>query len=143
MFWCIDMKWYYWVIVSILIFPSIILISAYGYGLPKGTFVSKNFTINNMTAIPQSHGDKFDVLGILTYRGNATVSFTKVIVEVYNSSLRPGDSTPFRVNTNVSQPAFDHYVVKVGVTTDSNRLSNLFPMSKLQPETNPDNSTNL
>ena len=119
----------------VFVFAGLITLNAvYGTSAPQGIVATKNFTISNMTTVPNSYGNTLDVIGILTNKGEVTTSHLKVIIQVYNSTnhligisegfpsysvLNPEQSTPFLVPTGVPPSMFHHYIVRVGEATDT------------------------
>lgn len=94
------------------------------YGEPKGAFISKYFTVTNMSTVLDSSST--NIIGIVKYIGNNTLNDARVVVELYDSNnrlmnlidtpvtvhtLRPNEMSPFKVWTN--KLTFDHYVVRM------------------------------
>jgi len=102
----------------------IVTTSVYVYGDPKGTFISKSFSITNMSTVSESN--KTNIIGIVKNIGDRTVNDAIVSVELYNSNnslmnviytpitvhtVGPKEISPFKVWTNLR--SFDHYVIRM------------------------------
>jgi len=121
-------------IFSLLILTHIVEVNAQ---TPKGSFESQAFTISNMSAIRQDsiYDQSWDILGIIKNISNKTLENIKVVAELYDSTnqlidvvkgtptfpnLTPGETSSFKVEyqTDNKNVTFDHYLIKMGVTSD-------------------------
>jgi hypothetical protein len=99
------------------------------YGAPKGVFISKYFSVTNLSTIADNENST-NIIGIVKNIGNKTLNAgcnARMLVELYDSknklmnvientppgisSLEPNGLSPFKVWTNT--PTFDHYVVRM------------------------------
>jgi hypothetical protein len=122
---------FHWLKLAFLTLSLTVLIVACVsvYGEPKGVFISKYFSVTNMSTV-SDNANSTNIIGILKNIGNKTLNAgcnPRMQVELYDSknnlknvieltpvgvsTLEPNKISPFKVWTNT--PTFDHYVVRM------------------------------
>jgi hypothetical protein len=97
---------------------------------PTGTYVSKNFRIDNMSAVyTPLLRDHFDLIGILHNIGKNTYSNVSLEAQVFDqnsklidvesgspvfSTFFPGGISRYKIPAKVNPSDFDHYVIQIG-----------------------------
>jgi hypothetical protein len=111
----------------LLFIPALVSASTH----PTGTYVSKNFRIDNMSAVYTSSllRDHFDLIGILYNIGNNTYSNVSLEAQLFDqksklidvesgspvfSTFFPGGISGYKIPVKVNASDFHHYVIQVG-----------------------------
>jgi hypothetical protein len=111
----------------ILLIPAL----AFASTDPTGTYVSKNFRIDNMSAVYTSAPlrNHFDLIGILYNIGNNTYSNITLEAQLFDqksklidvesgnpvfSTFFPGGISGYKIPVKVNASDFHHYVIQVG-----------------------------
>ncbi len=123
---------FHWMKLAFLTVSLVILMVAVSvsvYGEPKGVFISKYFSVTNMSTI-SDNVNSTNIIGIVKNIGSKSLNTgcnPRMLVELYDSknnlknvieltpagvnTLEPNEISPFKVWTNT--PTFDHYVVRM------------------------------